>query len=111
MRQHWMVFVLVVGACGGHGLGDVDDTVGNACTRDSDCDDRCLPPSGDFPGGFCTLTCRDDRDCPGDTFCIDRDGGVCLFICPEFRCSDLGAGWECKDEDDVSGARVSVCRG
>jgi len=106
-----VLMLVVLGGCGGHGLGDTDDTVGNACTRDSDCDERCLPPSGDYPAGFCTLNCIDDRDCPGDTFCVASDGGVCLFICPDFRCSDLGPGWECKEVDHASGGKVDVCRG
>jgi len=110
MRQLAMLCVLAVG-CGGHDLGDVDDTIGNSCSDDRDCDDVCLGPSGDFPGGFCSLRCIDDGDCPGDTYCVTSEGGTCLFICPDFRCSDLGPGWQCEERDHVGGGKVFVCHG
>jgi len=80
----------------------------------ADCDDRCLTPSDDWPGGFCTVTCDDDGDCPGDTACIDEgNGGVCAYTCRDDQfCAFLGA-YQCKERDahPDNGTTVTVCRG
>ena len=112
MHRLVLLFALVLTACGGHGTGNIDDTVGAACTGDRQCADRCFLDGNDkFPGGFCSLTCVTDRDCPNDTYCVTAAGGVCLFACPAFNCSRLGAGYVCEVHDDTSGAKVSVCIG
>jgi hypothetical protein len=110
MRKLSILFVAAVGACG-HGGGEPDDLIGNACSVDQDCEELCAGPSGDFPGGFCTIGCRDDRDCTGDTFCVEKEGGICLFDCDALDCRDLGPGWDCRDTDRVGGGKVFVCRG
>lgn len=93
---------------------DVSRELGARCDTSDECDDRCLPPAGEYPGGFCTVVCNDSGDCPSDSACADRDGGVCLFTCTaDAQCAFLGDGWTCKDEDErgVADKKVMVCRG
>jgi hypothetical protein len=103
-----VITLLVLAACGGH--DQIDDYVGAACVRDSDCADRCYT-GGAFPAGFCSIPCRDDLDCPSDTVCTDREGGVCMFLCSELDCGRLGPGWKCKDRDNRAGGKDNVCIG
>jgi hypothetical protein len=94
----------------------VSRTIGARCDVTADCSDRCLQPSNDYPDGFCTLDCDADRGCPGDAFCVDREGGVCLFECFELgsarECAFLGPNWICVEqnrrEDQNSKARVCL---
>lgn len=69
--------------------------VGGECRDDFDCDERCVR-GGDFPGGMCTIRCRDSRDCPRGTWCIDEAGGVCALSCRDDL--DCRRGYECDDE-------------
>ena len=103
--------LLVLAACGGHGEGDIDETIGAPCTSDRECDARCYLDNGDYPGGFCSMSCQSDNDCPADTYCIQKDGGVCLFSCPAFDCGRLGNNWGCHEKDRVSGGKTTVCIG
>lgn len=91
--------------------GDIDSYIGDTCVRDSDCDQRCYLDNQDFPGGFCSVSCRSDADCPSDTACIDKAGGVCLYLCPQFDCAALGPGWHCSDKERVTGGKDNVCIG
>jgi hypothetical protein len=103
-------FVLLV-AC--HNGPTIDDLVGSACTSDGDCQHRCVM-DGDhqFPGGFCTLSCTSDLDCPVDTVCVNPAGGVCMFECARLACPALGPGWNCKSADRHGGdGHVDVCIG
>jgi hypothetical protein len=97
-------------ACG-RSPGDIDTYIGAACTRDSQCDDRCYLDSGTFPGGFCSVPCTRDADCPSDTVCTDRAGGVCMYLCSELDCRRLGPGWQCKEKDNIGGGKDFVCIG
>jgi hypothetical protein len=106
-----LLLVGTVTGCGGHGEGDIDNVIGQSCTSDRDCDARCYMDPGDFPGGICSLPCSSDNDCPSDTYCMKKSEGVCLFACPEFDCSRLGAGWSCRDKERLNGGTVSVCIG
>jgi len=92
---------------------DVSRDVGARCDVAADCAERCLPPSADYPGGFCTLGCADRAACPDGATCADREGGVCLFTCTtDASCSFLGAGWRCASADlRGGGIKVMVCRG
>jgi hypothetical protein len=92
---------------------DVSRELGARCDRPADCDDVCLMPGDDWPGGFCTQRCTTDRDCPPDAACIDEDGGVCAFACDADRgCAFLGAGYTCKQRDRTGDTgEVMVCRG
>jgi hypothetical protein len=110
-----LTFVLLsslIGCHGGHDVGTIDTTIGGACATDRDCDVRCFQDNNDhFPGGFCSLPCASDLDCPTDTACVDIQGGVCMFLCPAFNCGQLGAGWSCHDHDHVGGGKSNVCSG
>lgn len=105
-----IVGALVVAACQ---HSDVSREVGARCEVSTECDDRCLAPSADYPGGFCTVACNARGECPIDTTCADHEGGVCLFECGgDPDCTFLGAGWQCKAADlRGGGIKVMVCRG
>jgi len=93
---------------------DVSREVGARCDRNSECDERCLLPSVDWPGGFCTISCDSDDDCPFDASCVQEDGGpVCAFHClTDPGCNFLGQGYLCKERDrQGTTGKVSVCRG
>ena len=88
--------LLFAWGCGG-GVGVDGDVVGGSCRDDRDCDPegRCLR-NDDFPGGQCTLRCGNDGDCPSDTYCIEREGGVCALAC-QFS-DECRGGYECKGQ-------------
>ncbi|MBA3462523.1 MAG: hypothetical protein H0T46_21370 [Deltaproteobacteria bacterium] len=110
MKQLIALAFIVLAGCG-RDSGDIDSYIGNACARDSDCDERCYLNSGEFPGGFCSISCRSDSDCPSDTVCTDKEGGVCMFLCRAVDCRDLGPGWQCMDKDNVNGGKDNICIG
>jgi len=110
MRALLAALVLSVG-CGGSG---VSREIGARCDSANDCDDRCLPPSNDYPGGLCTLDCQSSNECPDDARCVDKESGVCLFTCNfTVDCEFLGAQWECKEQNlrDDPNQKVKVCLG
>lgn len=108
----WLVSALVV--LGGLAVGCADSSVSRAvgarCDYDRECDGRCLT-GGDYPGGLCSIACRDDDDCPSSSRCApQRAGGICLLACDDdAQCRDLmGSTWECKSQVGASGM---VCLG
>jgi hypothetical protein len=114
--RRWSILAvgsLLASALAGCGVSsDVSRTVGARCDAMDECDERCLPPSDDHPGGFCTVSCLDEGDCPAGTACVDEAGGVCLFACASDRqCEFLGPGWSCESRDHIAGGEVDVCRG
>ena len=107
------ILVLGVAACGSD-HPDVDRDVGAQCDVQADCNDRCLTPSNEYPGGLCTLDCDTNDDCPSDTECAEKDGGVCLYSCFDSAdCDFLGAGYFCQEVDlrGPPGGKTTVCRG
>lgn len=92
---------------------NVSRQVGARCDEAAECEERCLSPSGDYPGGFCTISCNARNECPSDTTCAEREGGVCLFECTgDPDCAFLGAGWRCELVDlRGGGIQVRVCHG
>lgn len=94
---------------------DVSREVGARCDRAADCDDMCLGPSEDWPGGFCTVDCDTDADCPADAACIDDgEAGVCAFTCAtDPGCQFLGNGYTCNERNahEADAPPVLVCRG
>ncbi|HUS32955.1 MAG TPA: hypothetical protein VMZ53_30845 [Kofleriaceae bacterium] len=110
--MRYAIFALAVLA--GCQSSDVSRGVGARCDQSSECDERCLLPSADWPGGFCTISCDSDADCPGDAACVDEDGSaICAFTCvTDPGCTFLGQGYVCKERDahGVAG-KASVCRG
>lgn len=107
-----LVIFAAVSGCQG---AEVSRAVGARCDQKGECDERCLPPSEAFPGGFCTLSCLDDQDCTGDTRCVDVAGGICLFPCTiDGDCAFLGVPWNCEDAVTLSYERqeeVRICLG
>lgn len=106
-----IAILVVLVACGGN---DISRTLGARCDRADDCAERCLGPSGDYPDGFCTVDCSDNGDCPSDSVCVEREGGVCLFECSvRADCRFLGESWDCKEEALKSDPqqKVMTCRG
>jgi hypothetical protein len=102
----------LVVSCGSDSVDPISnegDVVGGPCTDFMDCapDSYCETDS-DFPDGICTLDCRDDRDCPEGSVCIDKQGGICLLLC-NFD-SDCRRQYECEDENrrGASG-KATVC--
>ncbi len=107
-----LALVLILASACSRSPGEIDSYIGDTCVRDSDCDSRCYQDNQDFPGGFCSISCRSDADCPSDTACIDKAGGVCLFLCTEVDCAAaLGPGWHCSDKERVTGGKDNVCIG
>ena len=103
-------FVFAIG-CGGHDSGSIDGVVGAACASNADCAHQCFQDNGDkFPGGFCSVPCVSDSECPADSLCMATAGGVCMFACPPFDCGRL-PGYSCQDRDHVGGGKVNVCVG
>lgn len=101
------LMVLVAGMA--LGCDTTDRAVGAACGDDFDCQDRCLR---DWPGGFCTLSCRDNRDCPRDAVCVESRGDVCMLLCGNSgECKDwLGDNdYACHGRRDVHDERWDVC--
>jgi hypothetical protein len=114
-------FIALLVACGGvdtiddHEPGTTDELIGDPCASTDDCSKGCYLDIEDYPGGFCSVSCASDADCPSDAACVDRDGGVCLFTCGAsggFDCTFLGPGWRCDDKDrQGAGGQVYVCIG
>ena len=93
---------------------DVSRALGARCTQNTDCAQKCLGPSVDWPGGFCTTACDNDSDCGNGAHCIATDGGICAFACAGANsdCSFLDGNYVCVPVDPQSGAlKVSVCLG
>ena len=91
---------------------EVSRAVGARCDDKEDCDERCLAPSAQAPGGFCSLSCLESQDCPSGTRCADVEGGVCLFACDEaVDCEFLGSGWRCAGVDGLPSGEVMACIG
>jgi hypothetical protein len=104
----WALLYLLT-ACGEH---DVTRMIGARCDDADECDQRCLRSGDDFPGGFCTLACDSDGDCPDGSTCVAEDGGICLFTCSgDPSCSFLGTGWSCVEREGQPEGTVRVCRG
>ncbi len=97
---------LALAACGG-GVGFYGEVVGGSCSANRDCEERCLT-GGDFPQGTCTVSCSSDSDCPSGTYCIRKEGGVCLLGCRDP--SDCRDRYSCKAErNEGHGGDSLVC--
>jgi hypothetical protein len=109
--------LILVALASGPACNDSDGvsrSVGARCDANDECDSRCLMGAS-YPDGFCTLSCDDDGDCPGNTRCVEVEGGVCLFPCIEAAaCAFLGTGWDCTDvrprPDDPQLEDAKICR-
>lgn len=115
MRLFAYTLALVAGFAGACTSSDVSRELGARCDLSSECDERCLEPSMEWPGGFCTISCDTDADCPEGSACVDEAGtGVCAFRCPgDTSCGFLGEGYTCNERDGhaTGSSKVNVCRG
>ena len=105
-----LLLIACLFGCGGHSAGTTDPILGDPCTTDTQCAHRCAT-GPQYPGGFCTESCTTDADCPPDAVCIKGNTGVCLFTCPPFDCTFLGANWRCDNRDRIGGGQAMVCTG
>jgi hypothetical protein len=110
MKRLVTATIVLLAACGGHDPGDIDSVIGAACASDRQCETRCFG-GPELPGGFCSIPCQTDNDCPGEALCMSMNGGMCLFACPEFDCSRLGVGWTCRSRSHEGGGDANVCSG
>lgn len=110
MRLPILAIACALAACQS---SDVSRELGARCDASDDCDDRCLPPSADWPDGFCTTRCETDNDCESGAACLEEEGGVCAFTCGiDIECGFLGSGYACKERGARGGAGTRmVCRG
>ncbi len=112
MRWVLVMIVTTLVACQS---SDVSRSLGARCDLSSECDEECLPPGMDWPGGFCTTICDSKFDCDNGATCADEQGtGACEFLCAQDSdCAFLGDGYGCKTRDGHgdTGQSVMVCRG
>ena len=91
---------------------DVSRRIGARCDTTTECDQKCLAPGGDWPGGFCTVACTSDADCGDGYRCVAEDGGVCTFSCmADPDCTFLGSGYSCVQVDAIDQSKVMTCHG
>jgi hypothetical protein len=106
----WVLALAVAAGCGVS--SPVSRELGARCDVAGDCDEVCLVPSDDDPGGLCTVACDGDDACPDRARCVDEEGGVCRYACDgDEDCAFLGEGWRCRERDGLGGEEVTVCRG
>jgi hypothetical protein len=99
--------------CGQDDVGPQSRMIGGRCTTDSDCVSRCLTDATTFPGGYCTVPCASNGDCPARSTCVAREGGICMATCQVTRdCSDYGAGYKCaRQTSQGAGSDPLACIG
>ena len=111
MAVRVVLIAMLAIACEACESSNVSRDVGARCDANSQCNVDCLG-SDQFPGGFCTVLCDSDADCPNDTRCIDFNGGVCVFGCGSDGDCDFLGGYTCQPFDSQGqGAKVMVCLG
>jgi hypothetical protein len=100
-------------ACGTDDVGPESRMVGGRCTTNNDCVTRCLVDATDYPGGYCTVGCTTNGDCPAGSACVAREGGVCMATCRvSADCEDYGAGYQCTAQtSQSSGGAPLTCLG
>ncbi|HWM85555.1 MAG TPA: hypothetical protein VNO33_06950 [Kofleriaceae bacterium] len=90
---------------------DLSRELGARCDSLDECAERCLDGAR-YPGGFCSVSCDGDDDCPDRASCADLEGGVCLYACDDATdCEFLGPGWQCRAEPGTGAGQVMVCVG
>ena len=106
-----LAFSLFGGACVS-GVGPNGGVVGSTCSQNSQCANECITGDNHYPGGYCTVPCVNDSQCPANTACIDDHGGICAFACrTNDDCAPFGRGFVCdaRDRHGAAGGTL-VCR-
>jgi hypothetical protein len=96
LRLALILAISALAACD-DGVGFDGSLVGGPCIDSSQCDFRC-ETGGEYPQGMCTRPCNVDGDCPDDTFCINREGGICMLGCA--LPSDCRGGYNCEGREN-----------
>ncbi len=132
----WLVVVTLLSVTLGCGVSsDVSRQLGARCDSHEECDQLCLGPGEQFPGGMCSRACDQSQACPAGSACVDLLSGVCLYTCDtaadcqflgSFPSSQLDGGvndagvgvdaatrfvWQCLDEPGHPDGQVRVCIG
>jgi len=115
MNMFMKILALGIGMTACSSPSKISRELGAQCSGRAECDERCLR-GPDYPGGMCSISCENNADCPSDAYCVDKEGGVCLFACTLINaqdCNFLGGGWRCKSKDLRSNTQeqVNVCFG
>ncbi len=102
-----LLLLAALSTCGPDDVGPESRMVGGRCTVDGDCVKHCVRGTR-FPGGYCTVSCLTDHDCPGGAICAGAlDGitdGICLATCQiAADCGGYGAGYQCDRQTSQSG--------
>lgn len=98
-------------------------TIGEPCTRDSDCEEICSDmgvsasslTGGLYPDGMCTQKCSTPSDCPEGTWCVGRaPRNMCAVSCEvDADCDDLdrrtGRDYRCVEESTPNEGDATVC--
>jgi len=112
MKRLFTLMALVVSVVMWSGCGNFGgQVVGAECRGDGDCDPGSVCQRGDnYPYGMCTVSCNKHEDCPMNTACVDRSGGICMPNCE--RSLDCREDYRCDDVRNRSGGgRSDVCVG
>src|SRR5262245_14044524 len=81
-------FIILAG-CNGSSVGQTCE-VSVECSPDAVCQ-----TGARFPGGYCTIGCDTNEDCPGGSVCTEEEGGVCLLSCTSDGECRSGEGYAC----------------
>jgi hypothetical protein len=105
----WCCLLASGSGCGLDDVGPGSRLVGGRCTVDRDCDQLCISDAP-FPGGYCSVRCRRDFDCPSGSACIPEagSGGLCLAVCGTGAdCVNYGTPYTCRRQSTLSGTTGS----
>ncbi|UJR79177.1 hypothetical protein [Sandaracinus amylolyticus] len=86
--------------------GGPPSNIGGACAEDTDCTgsaNRCIAEPDYFPGGYCTLACSSDEECPEGSYCSDVFGSqaFCVDSCDAAGTDECRAGYGCTIDDPM----------
>jgi len=88
--------VATVVGCGQDDVGPQSRMIGGRCTNDGDCVRRCFVDAVVFPGGYCSVPCASNDDCPARSSCVAREGGICMATCQATKdCGAYGPSYQC----------------
>ena len=91
--------VLVLVACGAPGetgapCETADDCAGDTCLLEQS-GENVTPPTVEYPGGYCSTTCKKDSDCPCNEACL----GYALFDPVRYCYKRCDSNDECREPE------------